>query len=499
MPETSWLFPNANGTHAGHSSVGMGTRSWYSTEYVRAADDRGAVIGPFGTNMANGEVTEWLRSQDFRASVPTGGIITGLSAKIRIRRTAGAVQLTALCLRGEDGTYLLPSLRRMTRTLSSSYEVITFGGPTDQWGISITRALLALPEFCVALQCKATAGNANVEVDYVQIQVHYNTDQTIQPAAPGAFGAGAVLAAAVKGSVSIVAVAPGSPSAGAVSGYVLGSIAVAPAAPGVSDAGSVLSGYVLSTARFFAAGEAGVSGAGAELSGYVKGDVSISPAVAGSPEAGAALVAVWKSDVAVVPAAAGSPESGCDTVARVVAFVRPATVGSPEAGTAIGGTKVFWDQIVLADEFDLNAQQTIIKAYPFLVTITHPDLPETFRVTDAGIQILSRGHVYEPILEDLRLPTNGRNETAEGQLTLPLQSAKVRGTFRSLPSPKPQVLIEMVYGDDFDRLAHPPWVMRMGPAQTGNGRLTVLIDDGDFERRPFPPDKFDGRWAGVHD
>lgn len=490
MPQTDWLYPRANGSHSGvGSGVGTGTASWYATERTRAPDDNGAVIGPFGQNMANGVTTEWLNNESFAVSIPSGGIITGLSVQVRLRRTSGGIQFATIALRNA-GAWFTASVRRPNTTVTGTWQLLTFGGERDKWGVSLTRSLLTSSTFGPTLQCKSTAANSNVEIDYVRIRVHYTTDQTVEPA-PAIARAKAGLAGARLMGVSVQA---GAVARGAAGGSpIYGSVAVAPPAA-VAAASAGIAGTMVSTERLFPAlpcVAAGVAGIG----GVVLSDIAVSPAPAVA-RAYAGIAGTFMSSAIVIPPGAVARAMAGGTPI-ITTFVHPApAIARARAGLA--GVRVLWDVLRLHPDFERNVQQTIVKAYPLLVTISHPDLAVPERFTDAGIPLESNGNLFQALPIDVRLPTNGRNQSAEGQISLPIQSRRVRGTYRSLTKTRPTVLIQMCYGDDPDRIVM-EWSMRMGVGQTANGVLTAALDDGEFESYEFPPLNFDGRFPGVHD
>lgn len=494
MADTGWLFPRVFGTHAGHSSVGYGTKSWYATPYIAAVDGQVAYLGPPGTSLANGESTEWLRAEDFSPDIPADAIITGVAVRYFLRRTSGSAQLNAVCIR-RGGQFLAETVRRPRSDIPPSFIERRYGDENSLWGIALTRAMLLDKTFGFVLQCKATAGGSNVAVDYVQARYYYTVDETI------VLGHAAGRGSASIGNVVLGGVAPAlTPAVGRgsarLSACISGSITVSPGVAAGSGSASIADIRLGTNFRWSLNPAHGIGSA--SISGVISGsvDIALSPA-RGSGAAVPPRDVLFSSLTVPFSPAPGRGSASLRGLIVKIPIAMPTAYGR---GTAsIADVRTTWSQIRLYPDFFRNSQQSMVLATPVLVTIDHPDLPQPERFTNAGIPIESRGNLYEAIPFDVRFPTGGRNQISEAVLTLPLQSRRIRGTYRNLPEPRPVVTLEIVQGDDPDTLADDPRIMRMVSDQTGGGVMMIILDDGDFERNRFPPLIFDGRWAAVHD
>lgn len=494
MADTGWLLPRVTGTHAGHSSIGLGTAPWYATPYIGAIDGQASYIsGSAGGNLlANQQLTEWLRAEDFRPTIPVDAVITGMSVRYFIRRTAGDMRINAICLR-QGGQYYAGSVKRPTQVLTSNFLTFEYGGVFDKWAVTPTRAMLMDPTFGFVLQCKSVASGSNVAVDYVQVKYHYTTSTAIKLGISGA-SASAIPGRALAKSSSIIM-----PTAGAAASAVLRGVSAQSVVISLNTAAASASSFgVTAHASTYFRYMLGTAGAAAGCVPPVLRASSVYIALKSSGAlCGSIRPGLFFSSFNINMGTVGALASAVRPKVRIRNHVQIGTAGA-SASADLGKIRVVWRGLTLYPDFLRNSQQSIVLAWPVLVTISHPQLAQPERFTNAGIPIESRGNLFEAIPFDVRFPTSGRNQVGEGALTLPLQSRRVRGTYRALPEPRPIVTIEMVSGDDPDTVVDVR-TLRMESDQTGNGVMTIVLSDGDFERRQFPPLRFDGRWAAVHD
>jgi len=498
MPDTGWLFPVVTGTHSGAWNAQYGTAPWFAFERIRAIDGQCTITsGLAGEKMANGVWTNWLRGEDLRPSIPTGAQITGLEIEVYLRRTAGVVDFVSISLI-RAGEYLAETRKNPTTRLAGTFQTLRFGGRTDMWGYGLTRAICGESRFGFALQCRSAASNSNVEIDYVRVKIHYNTSLSIQPP-PAIEVERALDAPAIYLSVDAAPPAAVEVEAALDAMAILGDVTATPPPAIEIEAALDPVGVRLSTYFSYPAPPAVEIEAALDAT-PIKSSVTITgvpPAV----EAEAASVAgdIWFSSVTAlhVPPAI-EIEAALPPAVRFITTLPPPPPAIEIEAPLDAQVRLVWDAFRLYPDFARNSQQSVIRAYPILITITHPSAPGALRYTDAGVDLESRGHLFEAQGFELRLPSNGRNDLAEGELSLPIQSAKNRGYLRTLGPPRPTVLIEQVSGDDPDAVFH-SWIMEIRQTQTGGGWITAALDDGDFETRSFPPEKYHANWTGVHD
>lgn len=495
MPVTDWLYPSTVGTHAGHTNVGLGTGVWYATPRIKAADGSSAYIGPDGTNLANAQLTEWLRAEGFSPTIPSDAILTGFEVRVYLRRRIGAAQFFKISL-VRAGIFQVSSVKTPSRTLSGSYEMLTFGGERDKWDYALDRAAALDSTFGIRLQCKATAAATNIDVDYVQARFHYTQTQAF--GAPNSVDFDYQSAATAR--LGTITLTPGrcfDVDAQSSATALLGTLTLTPSAN--VDFDYVVDASHVGPSNYFYV---------IQKEPTYDYDVCAEPSVLLSSVGFSAAASVdvdAQSDGA--QALYGSVEFGApnsEDLDAQVAGITSVAIPINNAPRSIdydaqvsGIVQVIWSILVLHDDFLRNSQQSQVQAFPLLVTISHKDLPSPLRFTDAGETVVSRGESYLALPISVSLPTSGRNQRAEGSIVLPIQSRQVRGIFRTLTGKPATVKIEMVRGSDMD-IVEDVWVMRLAATETGQN-VVLSLNDGDFEDRQFPPLVFDGRWQAVHD
>lgn len=146
----------------------IGTRPWSSANKAITSDDQRAEVSA----MINGEVSHYLWASGYGFTLPSTATITGIEVAIErsalsgvgivdneVRLTKGAVLGTAKAANGVWGT---------------SETVITYGGPNDMWGTTLTPADVNLAGFGVALSTKypSVSGNDWPRVDVIRVTIY---------------------------------------------------------------------------------------------------------------------------------------------------------------------------------------------------------------------------------------------------------------------------------------------------------------------------------------
>lgn len=496
MPTTDWLYPTTTGTHAGSGSSYTGTGVWYATTRIKAADGSSTYIGPDGTNLTNGQVTEWLRAEQFAPSIPSNAVVIGLEIRLYIRRKTGAAQLTRMMLT-RGGKWLTASLREPKRTLSGSYELLTYGGERDKWGLSLDRAMATDSTFGVRIQCTSQAAGTNIDIDYVQARFHYTQTQTIATVANADTDYSAGITTARLGTVTVETTAVADIESVQSASAVLSGLSAAVSAIYDIDAVSGPSSVILSDYLTFAAQGPCIDYDYAAAVTASLGSITLQQISGYDIDNMLQVGSIVYTSVTATGTVAFDIEAVNAAVARYATRLTGIAPCYDIDVQLTGLIQVIWSVLVLHRDFLRNSQQSQIQAFPLLVTITHKDLPSPLRFTDAGDTVVSRGESYLALPVTITLPSNGRNERAEGSIVLPIQSRQVRGIFRTLTGKPATVRIEMVRGSDTD-IVEETWVMRLAATETGQN-VVLALNDGDFESRQFPPLIFDGRWQAVHD
>ncbi len=139
--------------------------------------DDGATANVTATTFDSPDQTRVLKATGFDfSSIPDGSTINGITVSVntwyRSGQGSGSLDLCQLLdeSRAKVGTNNCATPTALT---TDDTTVITKGGTSDTWGNSLTTSWLKDPDFGVALGILATAANADVDIDYVTIDVDY--------------------------------------------------------------------------------------------------------------------------------------------------------------------------------------------------------------------------------------------------------------------------------------------------------------------------------------
>lgn len=144
--------------------------------------DNASTANVTAATFDNGDQTSVLKATGFDFSaIPDGSTINGVimraNAWYRSGTGSGAMDLCQLLnvSKAKVGTNNCSTQVALTTTNST---IITKGSSSDLWGNSLTTAWIKDPEFGVAIGVKATANNADVDVDYVTLEIYYTPPST---------------------------------------------------------------------------------------------------------------------------------------------------------------------------------------------------------------------------------------------------------------------------------------------------------------------------------
>jgi len=172
MPTTGPIFPQLAESV---SEAPWSDNAWTTPANITADDEATANVTA-ATFDANDQ-THVLKAYNFDFSgVPAGatidGVIASVNAFYRSGQGAGSLDLMQLldAARAKVGTNQCATAVPLTTTTTT---VITKGSLSDLWGNSLTAAWIKDIDFGIALGIKATAANADVDIDYVTLEIYY--------------------------------------------------------------------------------------------------------------------------------------------------------------------------------------------------------------------------------------------------------------------------------------------------------------------------------------
>ena len=155
----------ARGFTTASNLAGVGSVAWSLPSYALTSNDFGAQA--FLSNQQSNYLfceTPLFVSDD----VPANATILGFEVNIRRNAPAGTINDTVIRL--HDGSVVGDNKTSPT-PWSSSYGTVTYGGPSDLWGLTKTRAeWMAMG---VVISATASGGFGVADIDYVSAVIYY--------------------------------------------------------------------------------------------------------------------------------------------------------------------------------------------------------------------------------------------------------------------------------------------------------------------------------------
>ena len=212
MTSTGQIFPTA--------AVTAAESPWLDNDWTTPANvtaDDGNTANVTAASYDSPDQTFVLKTYAFDFSaIPDGSTIVGVTCRVnawyRSGQGSGSLDLLQLLdvSRAKVGTNQCATPVPLTTTNTT---IITKGSASDLWGNVLTAAWVKDPDFGVAIGILATAANADVDVDYVTLEIEYTAPpgpQSVTSTAPGSITLTGNDFTITPGAVSITATAPGS-------------------------------------------------------------------------------------------------------------------------------------------------------------------------------------------------------------------------------------------------------------------------------------------------
>jgi hypothetical protein len=118
------------------------------------------------------------------SAIPDGSTISGVTARVnafyRAGQGTGSLDLCQLLdtSLAKVGTNQAATPVALTTTTTT---IITKGSTSDLWGNALDAAWVKHSNFGIALGCAATAANADVDIDYVTLEIEYTPPAAVPP------------------------------------------------------------------------------------------------------------------------------------------------------------------------------------------------------------------------------------------------------------------------------------------------------------------------------
>ncbi len=163
--------PKSPGTIA--NDTGVGTDQWNNVANVAVEDGIPALDG----TAMNGDITNYLKTTNYRFNIPSNATILGVKVEVKKRRSQVGYTFT------DEHAYVLKAGLPVSTNYAdtstnwpSSLTYVTYGGPSDMWGLTLTPSDVNASNFgfSIAAQNNGAGAAAGVEVDHIRTTVYYS-------------------------------------------------------------------------------------------------------------------------------------------------------------------------------------------------------------------------------------------------------------------------------------------------------------------------------------
>lgn len=167
MADTGFASPGAFAS----VQVAAGDVAWGSMSNASLSDNAYAAAGPISGNG----FSERFECALFGLNVPAGATIDGVEVTIERKTIIGgptvfADDIVSLIV----GGLVQGADRSVSTPWTPTETTITYGGPSDLWGLALTADDVNASNFGLALRVNRTGGSGQVaQVDHVQVRVYY--------------------------------------------------------------------------------------------------------------------------------------------------------------------------------------------------------------------------------------------------------------------------------------------------------------------------------------
>jgi hypothetical protein len=146
-------------------------RDWENTTNAITSNNAYARV----SSMVNGEISDYLTVTDFVPAIPVSSTITGISVSIERQQSAFSVNIADNLVRLVVGGAIAGQNKASGAAWTTTDTTITYGGPSDLWGLALTPADVNASNFGAAISVAyaSTAGNADARIDAIKVQIHY--------------------------------------------------------------------------------------------------------------------------------------------------------------------------------------------------------------------------------------------------------------------------------------------------------------------------------------
>jgi len=155
----------SGGTFANDTSVG--SQPWSNPGNAAASDDTYA-----NALLFHPSTTYYLKATNYGFGIPTGNMIVGIEVKAERKEGAGVAEDNSIRL------YKGGTMQGDDKSTGVDYPttdgIITYGGPTDLWGLTWMLSDINASDFGVGNSGKTLSGAPSPLIDHIEITVYYS-------------------------------------------------------------------------------------------------------------------------------------------------------------------------------------------------------------------------------------------------------------------------------------------------------------------------------------
>ncbi len=161
--------PNNGSTFANDSTVG--TKDWSNPSNAQTHDNSYATA-----SINNGEVTHYLKATGFGFSIPAGATINGIQVDVERQESGSSTRVNDNSVRLVKGGTISGDDKSTGAGWPSSDAYITYGGPSDTWGLSWNYSDINSADFGVVISAihDGSSHSRTAYIDHIRITVYYN-------------------------------------------------------------------------------------------------------------------------------------------------------------------------------------------------------------------------------------------------------------------------------------------------------------------------------------
>ena len=176
MSVTVTRYPTANAAPA--SSAPYDDMTWTNYNNLKADDSTYANI--IDATFDTGKYSYIMKFSHFDAAIPAGSQILGIQVTMQGYYQTGTFEVALLQLLNASGT---AEGDNKADTASGAFGTgntnVTFGGPTEEWGLNLTPTMVNDDDFGVQMAVVATQDNCDVFLDFLRMEITYIPPKTI--------------------------------------------------------------------------------------------------------------------------------------------------------------------------------------------------------------------------------------------------------------------------------------------------------------------------------